>query len=93
MKEKSKVILGYWKNNRLYLSNHEKQIIIDDYLSGDESRQSVYERYTGYPEEHGIIVRWMAQLGIEDKSLKKPNFVNMSKQNKENSQESEDFEY
>lgn len=36
MKQKSKVILGYWKNNRLYLSNHEKQIIIDDYLSGNE---------------------------------------------------------
>jgi hypothetical protein len=44
MKEKSKVILGYWKNNRLYLYNHEKQIIIDDYLSGNETRQPVYER-------------------------------------------------
>lgn len=92
MKEKSKVILGYWKNNRLYLSSHEKQIIINDYLSGNETRQSIYERYTGYPEEHGKIVKWMAQLGIEDKSPKKPNFVNMSKQNKGSSAESEDFE-
>lgn len=92
MKEKSKFILGYWKNNRLYLSNHEKQIIIDDYLSGNETRQSVYERYTGYKEEHSMIVRWMVQLGIEDKSPKKPNFVSMPKQKKGNSLESEDFE-
>jgi len=75
MKDKSKVILGYWKNNRLYLSNHEKQIIIDDYLSGNETRQSVYERYTGYKEEHSMIVRWMDQLGIEDKSLKSLTLV------------------
>lgn len=92
MKEKSKAILGQWISNRLYFSDDEKKIIIEDYLLGNETKKSVYERYTGYQEEHGKISKWMAQLNIEDKYLKKPNFVNMPGQKKETRQSSEDFE-
>ena len=48
MKVKSKVILGQWIENRLFLSKEQKRIIIEDYLSGKETKQAVYERHTGY---------------------------------------------
>lgn len=55
MKEKSKAILGHWVNNKLYFSDDEKKIIVKDYLSGNETKQAVFERYTGYSDEHGKI--------------------------------------
>lgn len=42
MKEESKPSLGQWRNNKLYFSDHEKKLIIEDYLSGNETKQSVY---------------------------------------------------
>jgi hypothetical protein len=70
MKVKSKAILGQWVENRLFLSKEQKRMIIDDYLSGKETKQAVYERHTGYKNEHGKISKWMKQLGINDKSQK-----------------------
>lgn len=58
MKEGSKPSLGQWRNNRLYFSDHEKKLIIKDYLSGNETKQSIYCRYTGYPAENGKITMW-----------------------------------
>jgi hypothetical protein len=92
MKEESKVIIGQWRNNRLYFSDYEKRIIIDDYLSGNESKLSVYSRYTGYPSENGKITMWMRKFGIEDKFVKNANFVSMSKQKKQEEESSDDFE-
>ncbi len=86
MKVKSKAILGKWVENRLFLSKEQKRMIIDDYLSGKETKQAVYERHTGYKNEHGKISKWMKQLGINDKSQKSNNFVNMAKQKKEKGQ-------
>lgn len=34
MNKEGRSILGQWRNNRLYFSDHEKKIIIEDYLSG-----------------------------------------------------------
>jgi transposase len=92
MKEENKVILGQWRNNRLYFSDHEKKLIIDDYLSGNETKQSIYTRYTGYPTENGKIGMWMNKFGIEDKFVKNTNFVSMSKQKKQQEESSDDFE-
>jgi transposase len=92
MKVKSKVILGQWIENRLFLSKEQKRIIIEDYLSGKETKQAVYERHTGYTSEHGKISKWMKQLGIMDKSQKSGNFVFMAKQKKEKGQNDEDFD-
>jgi len=92
MNVESKAILGQWRNNRLYFSDHEKKLIIEDYLSGNETKQSVYSRYTGYPAENGKITMWMRKFGIEDKFVKKTNFDMMSTQKKEKSQTSDDFE-
>lgn len=92
MNVESKAILGQWRNNRLYFSDHEKKLIIEDYLSGNETKQSVYSRYTGYPAENGKITMWMRKFGIEDKFVKKTNFDRMSTQKKEKSQTSDEFE-
>ena len=85
MKKESKAILGQRRNNKLYFSDYEKKLIIEDYLSGNETKQSVYSRYTGYPAENGIITRWMREFGIEDKFEINTNFVSMParKKNKE----------
>lgn len=92
MKKESKAILGQWRNNRLYFSDYEKKLIIEDYLSGNETKQSVYSRYTGYPSENGKITMWMRKFGIEDKLVKNTTFVNMQTRKKDKEQSSEDFE-
>jgi len=92
MKEESKPSLGQWRNNRLYFSDHEKKLIIEDYLSGNETKQSVYSRYTGYPAENGKITMWMRKFGIEDKFVKNINFASMPSKKKDKEPSSEDFE-
>ena len=92
MKEKSKPCLGQWRNNKLYFSDHEKRLIIEDYLSGDETKKAVFIRYSGYLAENGKITMWMRKFGIEDKFVKNTNFVYMPKQKKEKEHSSEDFE-
>jgi hypothetical protein len=92
MKEESKPSLGQWRNNKLYFTDHEKKLIIEDYLSGNETKQSVYSRYTDYPAENGKITMWMRKLGIEDKFVKNTNFGSMPKRKKEVEVESDEFE-
>lgn len=92
MKEKSKPSLGQWRNNKLYFSDHEKKLIIEDYLSGNETKQSVYSRYTGYPSENGKLNMWMRKLGIEDKFVKNTNFDSMPKRKKDVEVGSDEFE-
>jgi len=92
MKKESKVILGQWRNDKLYLSDDEKKQIIEDYLSGNETKQSVYERYTGYPLENGKIKTWMDKFGIADKFVKNTNFDVMPKPKKNSTYSSEGFE-
>lgn len=76
----------------MYFSEHEKKLIIEDYLSGNETKQSVYSRYTGYPAENGKIIMWMRKFGIEDKFVKNTNFVSMPTRKKDKEHNSEDFE-
>lgn len=84
--------LGQWRNNRLYFSDIEKRLIIEDYLSGNETKQSVYSRYTGYPTENGKINMWMRKLGIEDRFEKNTNVIGMPKRKKDIEVESDEFE-
>jgi len=92
MKKESQVSLGQWRGNKLYFSEQEKRLIIEDYLSGDETKQDVYRRYTGYQTESGKITIWMRMLGIEDKFVKNTNFELMPKRKKEVEVESEEYE-
>lgn len=85
MNKKSKLNLGQRTYQGIFFSEEEKRFIINDYLSGDESKQVVYRRYTGYEVEHGKLLKWMRKLGIEDKYPKKSTFVNMPKNTNLNS--------
>lgn len=92
MKKESKLKLGLFHQNRIYFSDEEKMIIINDYLSGNETKNAVYARYTGKNTEHGKLIKWMRNLGIEDNFIKTTNFVSVSKPKKAKEMISEDFE-
>lgn len=83
MSRESKLNLGRWIGDKLYFSEQEKELIIKDYLSGDETKQCVYERYTGHRTEHGKLTAWMRKFGIKDKVAKKTSFDIMRKGKKE----------
>lgn len=84
--------LGNRIHGKLYFSAEEKRIIIQDYLSGNESKREVFERYTGYSEEHGKLLKWMRQYGISDKYVKSSTFTDMSKKKSSIAADSKDFE-
>lgn len=92
MKKESKLILGQWRCNRLYFTDAEKKLIIEDYLGGNETKQSVFYKYTGYHVYNGTLNRWMLKFGIADKFEESINFVNMPVRNKEKELISDDFE-
>lgn len=76
----------------MYFSDREKKLIIEDYLSGNETKRSVYNRYTGYNTENGKITKWMRQFGVEDKYAGSTIFEPMSKLKKEVENGSGEFE-
>lgn len=92
MEEKSKAKLGQWCGDRLYFSDDEKKLIINDYLSGNEPKRSVYNRYTGYNSEHGKITKWMRKFGMEDNFIKIPNFDPVRNRKEKDVTGSEEFE-
>ncbi len=48
--------------------NREERIeIIEEYLSKDISKNDIWRKYTGYDSDHGGLLRWMLQLGYQDK--------------------------
>lgn len=93
MDKESKAILGQWIGNKLYLTDDEKRIVVNDYLSGNETCNAVFKRYTGYSLEHGRIAQWMKRLGIDDSSSRRNhNFTAMGKKKVKEDQSSEAFE-
>ncbi len=43
----------------------ERAEIVKDYLLSNESKASIWKKYTGRDEEHGQIIRWMRELGYD----------------------------
>lgn len=104
MEEKSKSKLGL-KNSLiiqkacLHFTDDEKHQIIQEYISSNFTKKSIWEKYTGYSDEHGSLLRWMRQLGYDDKiNTRRLNFASnqvvMSKKKslKSNGTENESFE-
>jgi len=61
---------------KLIFDDDEKRFIIEDFLQNGGSKQSIWEKYGGYGEEHGRILRWMRQIGyIADPNRKDANFA------------------
>jgi transposase len=61
MEETSKVILGLRRGGSF--SIEERHHIIQEMLSSKCTRAEIWRKYTGQPEEHGFLIRWMRQLG------------------------------
>lgn len=54
-----------------YFSESEKRHVIEEYLHSDMSKQRIWEKYIGQPEEHGSLLRCIRQLGYIDFSTEK----------------------
>ena len=50
------------------ISKSQRLEIIEEYLSGEETKAEVWRRHTGEEKEKGRLLRWMRQLGYLGKS-------------------------
>lgn len=99
MKRKSKFISGQNITNRrsrIFFTKEDKIRIIQDYLASGVSKRDIWEKHTGYSQEHGVILRWMREYGYTDpRSRNNPNFGNKNnrmKKKDEPTNEKETFE-
>jgi hypothetical protein len=61
MEETSKVISGLRHGSSFTIS--ERHQIIQEMLSSRLTKVEIWKKYTGKNEEHGILLKWMRQLG------------------------------
>lgn len=74
-----------------FISEAQRREIIEEYLTGDETRLAVWKRHTGQVKERGQLLRWMRQLGYVN-PLEKENvipLVAMSQKSKKSKEELE----
>lgn len=50
------------------ISKSQRREIIEEYLSGEETKAAVWKRHTGEKKEKGKLLRWMRQLGYLGKT-------------------------
>jgi hypothetical protein len=70
-----------------YFTESERHELILEYLSTGCTKQEIWQKYTGEGEEHGMLLRWMRQLGYDVKvKIRRPSIVSdlyaMSSKNK-----------
>jgi len=58
--DKSKKVIA--RESRWY-TFEEREAIIEEYLNGSATKTEIWLKYTGDPQEHGRLTRWMRQLG------------------------------
>lgn len=81
MDKKSKLISGLTENKIVkkpnkYFTEAEKHLIIQEMLETGCTKREIWEKYTGYEEEHGQLLRWMRKLGYDESiPTRRPNFV------------------
>jgi hypothetical protein len=81
MEKKGKPISGLIdrkivKKPNKYFTDVEKHLIIQEMLEAGCTKREIWEKYTGYEEEHGQLLRWMRKLGYDDSiPTRRPNFV------------------
>jgi hypothetical protein len=61
MEETSKVISGLRRGSSFTIS--ERHQIIKEMLSSNCTKAGIWRKYTGQAEEHGLLLKWMRQLG------------------------------
>lgn len=58
------------------LSIVERHEMIEEYLSGGHTKQSIWQKYTGQPTEHGKMLVWMRKYGyLEDQPKRRSIFT------------------
>ena len=80
-----------------HYSETERHAIIREMLKNNWTKQFAWELYTGEPEEHGQLMRWMRKLGyVKEIKHKKFTFdaksAAMKKRQEEENPEAESFE-
>ncbi len=70
MSVKSKAILGQKRVKEQYFSLEMRHRIIKDYLESGWTKRKIWEKYTGEPEEHGALLKWMRELGYTTSNKK-----------------------
>jgi hypothetical protein len=75
----------------------ERHQIIQEMIASGCTKQYIWEKYTGYPDEHGQILKWMRNLGYLDNiKTRRPNFglkyIDMATHENGNDLEAEKFE-
>jgi transposase len=74
MEEKREIIRAQKILN--VFSVEERHQIIQEMLSTGCNKRDIWEKYTGEPEEHGQIIKWMRELGYGDRIItRRPNFA------------------
>lgn len=79
-----------------FFTSEEKHELIKDYLQSDSTKDEIWRKYTGLAD-HGHLLRWMRELGYNDKkSSKKSKIViqssSMTKKNNVSLRSDNEFE-
>lgn len=62
--------------NASELSLEERHQMIKEYLSGGYTKREIWYKYTGQPEEHGGLLKWMRKYGyVDDEIKRRPTFT------------------
>ena len=65
------------------IKESERREIIEEYLSGEETKGVIWHRYTGQKKERGQLLRWMRKLGYS--KAEGENFVPLNYMSKKKS--------
>jgi transposase len=57
-----RIIQKRWRD----ITQAERHSMVQEMLKNNWTKQYTWERYTGEPEEHGHILKWMRQAGYEE---------------------------
>ena len=66
------------------IKESERREIIEEYLSGEETKAAIWQRYTGQKKEKGQLLRWMRKLGYsngEGENFVPLNYMSKKKSN------------
>lgn len=67
------------QKGNLDFSDSEKHAIIKELLETKCTKQQIWQKYTGFEEEHGQLLRWMKKLGYNTGVVtRRPNIVSKS---------------
>lgn len=79
------------KESTRFISEARRREIIEEYLTGDETRLAVWKRHTGQVKERGQLLRWMRQLGYV-KQLEKENVIPLMAMSQKSKKSKEELE-